>query len=179
MRKKKKQKLIEQQFWSTFAYFSTPQLPDGVPAELERVNFRIWNSVEDDQIEMMVQHVRSVNMLDLDETGITTYSIQLLTQLNFIKELRLKGCSKIDDEAIPHLNNIKGLELLHLGGTSITLNGVLQLSRTHPLRMLLISVDDSEQHYDDLSIIAKRFPKCEFIVNHKDFTIKKEDDWSF
>lgn len=176
LRKKKKQKLKEQQFWSTFAYFSTPKLPDEVPTHLERVNFRIWNHVEDEEIEMMVTHVQSINMLDLDETYITNYSIQLLSQLSFIKELRLKGCREIDDEAIPHLNNIKGLELLHLGGTSITLNGVLQLSANHPLRTLLISVDDPEQHQNDLTIIAQRFPGCEFIVNHKNFTIKKEDD---
>ena len=176
MRKKKKQKLKEQQFWSTFAFFSTPKLQDEIPTHLERVNFRIWNSVEDDEIEMMVTHVRSINMLDLDETDITNYSIQLLAQLSFIKELRLKGCRKIDDEGIPHINNIKGLELLHIDGTSISINGVLQLSASHPLRMLLIGVDAPEQHLTELAAIAQRFPESELIVNHKSFTIKKEDN---
>lgn len=125
---------------------------------------------------MMVTHVQSINMLNLDETDITNYSIHLLSQLSFIKELRLKGCRKIDDEAIPHINNIKGLELLHIDGTSISINGVLQLSKSYRLRMLLIGVDDPEQHQNDLTIIAQRFPGCEFIVNHKDFTLKKEDD---
>ena len=178
MRKKKKQKLKEQKFWGTFAFFSTPQLPYSIPTHLERVNFRIWDHVDDEQIEMMVTHVQSINMLDLDETEITNYSIQLLTKLSFIKELRLKGCSEIDDEAIPHINNIKGLELLHIDGTSISIKGVLQLSASHPLRMLLIGVDDPEQNLDHLTIIARRFPDCEFIVNHKSFTIKKDDDWS-
>lgn len=176
MRKKKKQKLKEQQFWSTFAFFSTPKLQDEIPTHLERVNFRIWNSVEDDEIEMMVTHVQSINMLDLDETDIANYSIQLLSQLSFIKELRLKGCRKIDDEAILHINHIKGLELLHIDGTSISIKGVLQLSTSHPLHMLLIGVDDPEQHQDELTTIAQRFPDCELIVNHKSYTIKKEDD---
>ena len=178
MRKKKKQKLKEQQFWGTFAYFSKPQLPDSIPTHLERVNFRIWDSVGDDEIELMVTHVQSINMLDLDETDITNYSIQLLTKLSFIKELRLKGCSDIDDEAVPHINHIKGLELLHIDGTSISIKGVLQLRADHPLRMLLIGVDDPEQHLDELTVIAQRFPECELIVNHKSFTIKKVDDWS-
>jgi hypothetical protein len=178
LRKKKKQKLKEQQFWSTFAFFSTPKLQDEIPIHLERVNFRIWNSVEDDEIELMVTHVRSINMLDLDETDITNYSIQLVTKLSFIKELRLKGCRKIDDKAIPHINNIKGLELLHIDGTSISINGVLQLSASHTFRMLLIGVDEPEQHQEELTTIAQRFPDCELIVNHKSFTIKKDGDWS-
>ncbi len=178
MRRKKKQKLKEQQFWSTFAYFSKPQLNDGVPTHLERVNFRIWEHVEDEHIEMMMQHVQSINMLDLDETEITNNSIELLTQLTFIKELRLKGCRYIDDRAIPSINNIKGLELLHIDGTSISLQGALQLAAHHPLRTLLIGVDEPEQHTDDLTILANRFPDCNLIVNHKDFKVKKENDWS-
>ncbi|RXK57695.1 hypothetical protein ESA94_19410 [Lacibacter luteus] len=179
MRKKKKQKLKEQQFWSTFAYFSRPQLPDAVPTELDRVNFRIWDSVTDDEIELMMTHVRSINMLDLDETEITNYSIELLTQLSFIKELRLKGCNQIDDTAIAHINNIKGLELLHLGGTSISINGLLQLNSEHAFKTLLISVDEPEKYNNELSTLAQRFADCQLIVNHKDFTVPKTDDWSF
>ncbi|TWI78284.1 hypothetical protein IQ13_3966 [Lacibacter cauensis] len=179
MRKKKKQKLKEQQFWSTFAFFSKPQLPDCVPTHLERVNFRIWNSVTDEEIELMVTHVRSINMLDLDETEITNDAIEQLTKLSFIKELRLKGCTDINDGAIVHINNIKGLELLHLGGTSISINGLLQLSADHPLQTLLVSVDDTEKELNNLTILAKRFPKCQLIVNHKDFVLlKADDDWS-
>ena len=178
MRKKKKQKLKEQQFWSTFAFFSKPQLPDDIPTHFERVNFRIWNRVTDDEIELMVTHVQSIDMLDLDETEITNDAIEQLTKLSFIKELRLKGCRHLDDEVIPHINNIKGLELLHIGGTAISINGILQLGTNHPFRMLLISIDNPEQHHDSLTTIAKRYPGCEFIVNHKDFTIEKENDWT-
>ena len=179
MRKKKKQKLKEQQFWSTFAYFSKPQLPDGIPTHLERVNFRIWDRVEDEHIELMMQHVQSINMLDLDETEITNNSVELLTKLDFLKQLRLKGCSDIDDGAVPHINNIKGLELLHIDGTSISLQGALQLAAHHPLHTLLIGVDEHEQHIEELTLLANRFPDCQLIVNHKDFTVKKTDDWSF
>lgn len=178
MRKKKKQKLKEQQFWSTLAYFSRPQLPDGIPADLERVNFRIWERVGDDEIELMVTHVRSINMLDLDETEISNYSIELLTQLSFIKELRLKGCNNIDDDAIYHINNIKGLELLHLGGTSISINGLLQLKPEHAFKTLLVGVDESEKYNNELTMLAQRFANCQLIVNHKDFTIPKTDNWS-
>lgn len=179
MRKKKKQKLKEQQFWSTFAFFSKPQLPDGIPVHLERVNFRSWNHVEDEQIELMMQHVQSINMLDLDETDITNDSIELLTKLSFLNELRLKGCRHIDDQAIIYINDIKGLELLHIDGTSISLQGALQLAAHHPLHTLLIGVDEEEKHIEELTLLANRFPDCQLIVNHKDFTVKKTDDWSF
>lgn len=169
MRNKKKQQLIEEQFWSNFAFFNLPKNMDKIPSHIERVNFRIWDHVEDVQIELMVQHVRSINMLDLDETSITNYSIQLLSQLEFIKELRLKGCREIDDVAIPYINNIKRLELLHLGSTSISINGLLHLNANHPLRMLLVSIDNPENHHNDLTTIAQRFPSCELIVNHKEF----------
>ena len=67
---------------------------------------------------------------------------------------------------------------MHIDVTSMLFSGVLQLRASHPLRMLLIGVDDPEQHQDELTTIAQRFPDCEFIVNHKSFTIKKVDDWS-
>ncbi|UEG49656.1 hypothetical protein LK994_13520 [Ferruginibacter lapsinanis] len=169
MRNKKKQKLKEEQFWSSFAFFNVPKNLETIPSHIERVNFRIWDHVEDEQIEMMVQHIRSINMLDLDETDITNYSVQLLSQLDCIKELRLKGCREIDDAAFPHLNNIKGLELLHLGGTSVSINGLMQLSVNHNLRMLLVSIDEPEKHHSDLTTIAQRFPNCELIVNHQEF----------
>jgi hypothetical protein len=179
LRKKKKQKLKEQQFWSTFAFFSTPQLPGEVPTHLERVNFRIWNRVTDEEIEMMVTHVQSIDMLDLDETEITNDAIEQLTKLSFIKELRLKECNEIDDGAIAHINNIKGLELLHLGGTAISIDGLLHLSADHRLHTLLVSVDDTEKELSNLTILAKRFPKCQLIVNHKDFILPQaDDDWS-
>ena len=91
----------------------------------------------------------------------------------------MKGCNDIDDDAISHINTINGLELLHLGGTSITVNGLLQLSADHPFHTLLVSVDDSEKELNNLTILAKRFPKCQLIVNHKDFVLPKaDDDWS-
>ncbi|MFY7839709.1 MAG: hypothetical protein ACOVP7_05505, partial [Lacibacter sp.] len=113
------------------------------------------------------------------ETEISNYSIQLLTQLSFIKELRLKGCNDIDDDAIPHINNIKGLELLHLGGTSISINGLLRLNPEHAFKTLLVSVDEPEKYNNELITLAQRFPNCQLIVNHKDFTVPKTDDWSF
>jgi hypothetical protein len=169
VRKKKKQKLKEQRFWGTFAFFSRPQLPDGIPTQLERVNFRIWERVTDEEIELMVTHVQSIDMLDLDETEITNDAIEQLTKLSFIKELRLKGCNEIDDAAIVHINNIKGLELLHLGGTCVSVDGLLQLSADHPLHTLLVSVDEPEKYTSELTTLALRFPACQLIVNHKDF----------
>lgn len=113
-------------------------------------------------------------MLDLDETDITNEGIQHLAKLDFIRELRLKGIRALDNECIDHLNKINGLELLHLGGTSIDVEGVLKLKPSVSLKTLLISVDEEPQKEKMLQL-RNAFPACEFILNHKVYTFDDED----
>lgn len=168
MRRKKKEKLEEEKFWNDFFYFNIPAGVDEVPAHLERVNFRRYN-VNDTGILRMVEYVRSIYQLDLDETDITNESIRHLSQLEKIQELRLKNCTSIDDGCLPDLYNIKGLELLHLGGTSITAKGLKDISRLTDLRLLLISASEEETPESLINIALSLPPGCEFLVNHKLF----------
>ena len=71
---------------------------------------RLWDIVIDEYLELLATNVKSIDMLDLDETDITNDGIAFLTQMDFIKELRLKGISEIDNDCISHLNKIKKME---------------------------------------------------------------------
>lgn len=176
MRKKKQEKLKEEQFWSTFCYFNLPKNRVHLPADLERVNFRIWDYVNDEHLLLMMSRIKSINYLDLDETDITNKGISHLTQLDHIKELRLKGITAIDDGCMESLSKLKGLELLHLGGTSVTLNGLTQLGSLQKLRVLLLSLTATEEIRIKMLELKKLLPGCEFIFNYKSYLFDPEAD---
>ncbi len=176
MYKKKQEKLKEEQFWSTFYFFNLPKNKVHIPPDLERVNFRIWNYVNDEHLLLMMSRVKSINYLDLDETDITNEGVKHLTQLHHIKELRLKGIRSVDDDCMQSLNKLKGLELLHLGGTSVTLNGLTQLGSLQNLRVLLLSLTASAEIREKMLALKKLLPGCEFILNYKSYLFDPEPD---
>ena len=164
---KKREKLAEQEFWGTFYYMNVPNHIDGIPLHVEQVRFRLYNHVDDDHLRRMVQGVKSVGQLDLDETDITNEGIEELVKLDYISELRLKGCHHITDGAMPFICSIKGLELLHLIGTSITTAGFQQIGKLTSLKKLLIRAEREDPLLEEIYI---NLPKgCEFIVNYKGY----------
>ena len=177
MRRKKKQKLKEETFWANFCYFNLPKDQDEIPFHIRRVNFRLGGATDDD-LEMMAGYIKTIEQLDLDETDITNLGLQHLTKLESIKELRLKSCRQIDNDGLPYLYQIKGLELLHLGGTAITIAGLLAIGQLKLLKTLLISADEDEMHL--LPQIAVQLPEgCEFIVNHQNFEYSQKEKERF
>lgn len=168
MRKKKAEKLKEEQFWINFFYFNLPANVNEVPAHLERANFRYYH-VDDEELGWMMEYVKSIYQLDMDETGITNAGIALLAKMDHVTELRLKNCEAIDAACLNDLLQIKELELLHLGGTAIT---AVDLNH-HPekfsrLKTLLISMDDMD--VPALEELYTSLPAgCELLVNHKAF----------
>ncbi|MGQ2982217.1 hypothetical protein [Flavobacterium sp.] len=167
MRRKKIERIKEEKFWENFFYFNVPEGIDELPRHLDHVRFRLYG-VDDEGIAMMVPELDSITMLDLDETDITNDGIMHLTKLHFIKEMRLKGCDRIDDACIPFINKIKGLELLHLCSTPITTDGILRLFLPG-LKQLFISAEYDEDTKVKLQRLCKAFPDCEVVVNHKLF----------
>lgn len=174
MNKKKKQKQLEQSFWATLFAVDIPAQYDEVPPHLDHVRMRLWDKVIDEYLELMVTQVRSINMLDLDETDITNEGIEHLAKLDFIKELRLKGIRNINDDCIVHLNKIKGLELLHVRGTSITLDGALKLDALKELKQLFISDKNEESDPEKIKQLRELMPDCEFVVNGQTFDVERD-----
>ena len=124
----------------------------------------------------MMSRIKSIKYLDLDEADITNKGINHLTQLDHIKELRLKGITAIDDGCMESLSKLKGLELLHLGGTSVTLNGLIQLGSLQNLKVLLLSLTATEEIRIKMLELKKLLPGCEFIFNYKSYLFDPEAD---
>jgi hypothetical protein len=170
MRKKKKEKLAHEMFWDTFYYMNVPKHLEGIPEHVEHVRFRLYDYVDDNYLYKMAEVVKSVGMLDLDETEITIEGIKELTTLDNVRELRLKGCKNIANDAMPHICQLKGLTLLHLIGTEITTDGFGQIGNLTELRKLLISADRDDPKLEE--IYANLAPACEMIVNYKEYPFR-------
>lgn len=173
MRRKKLQRLKEEQFWSNFCYFNLPDGVNEIPTSFKRVSFRLYN-VDDEGLLRMVSYVRAIDQLDLDGTDITNEGIGYLTQLTYLKELRLKECLGINNGCIDFLCKMQSLELLHLGGTGISLDGLESIGCLRNLKLLLVSASDGEEEFLS-KIEAGLAPECEFLVNHKAYERKRTE----
>ncbi len=165
MNKKKKRKQFEAAFLDALFHIDVPAHLNELPAHLNQVRMRLWDNVTDEHLELLVCNLKSVNMLDLDETEITIEGIAHLTLMENITELRLKGIRQLDNSCVVHLNKIKGLELLHIRGTSINLDGALQLDNHSKLKRLLISDDEDEPAQERIEQLRNLMPDCEINVN--------------
>jgi len=169
LNKKKKRKQLEDRFWATFFSIDVPAQFNELPSHLHHVRMRLWDKVIDEYLELMVTQVKSINMLDLDETDITNNGIAHLAKMDFIKELRLKGIREIDDDCIVHLNKIKGLELLHVKGTSVTIDGILKLDSKPELKELFFSAKECEITKEKMLQLKKLMPGCSFTIDGKTY----------
>ncbi len=115
----------------------------------------------------MIEYVRSIYQLDLDGTEITNAGITLLSTLDAVNELRLKNCPNIDAGCLEDLQQIKELELLHLGGTSIGVDDLIATPlKFKSLKFLLL--DDDELNDEKLQQLYVSLPVgCELNINHR------------
>jgi hypothetical protein len=121
--------------------------------------------LDDEGLAYLLTHVKGINMLDLNETEITNTSIALLTKLEYVNELRLKGCTDIDNNCIADLNKITSLQFLHVKNTGITIDGILQLSALTKLTTILFSNDDDKDIKDKMLLLKDMLPGCSFVIN--------------
>lgn len=177
MNRKKKQKQLEDRFWATFFAIDVPAQFNEVPPHLHHVRMRLWDNVIDEYLELMVTQVRSIDMLDLDETDITNKGVEHLTKMDFIKELRLKGIREINNDCIVHLNKINGLELLHVKGTSVTIEGILKLDSKPELKELFFSAKDDEITKEKMLELKKLMPDCSFTIDGKSYYFDEPEEY--
>ena len=121
--------------------------------------------LDDEGLAYLLTNVKGVNMLDLNETEITNATIALLTKLEYVNELRMKGCVEIDNNCIANLNKITSLQFLHVKNTGITIDGLLQLTALTKLTEILFSADDFAIINDKMLLLQKLLPNCSFTVN--------------
>ena len=143
-------------------------LDDNIEPYPHHLDLRRIDDLDDEGFAYYMTHVRGVNMLDLNETEITNESIKLLTGLEYVKELCVKGCW-LNDACVPDLNKITSLELLHLKNTAVTIDGILQLNALTNLKTLLFSADDLEAIKEKLLQLKAIHPACEFVIDGRPY----------
>ena len=170
MRRKKKEKLKLSE--SINRLCALAGVPDGtmicdIPPHVQHFRGRL-SRVDDEDLNRIPELFRSIDRLDLDNTDITNEGVRHLVQLECIKELRLKDCSRIDNGAMQYLVQINSLELLHLGGTKVTIDGLANIKRLENLKMLLFSSNETDEVINEKLIpLTALLPHCEIVVNSR------------
>ena len=136
----------------------------------DHLDFRRIDDLDDEGFAFLMRGIKGVGMLDLNELMISNESIKLISQLEYVKELRLKGCRLVDNDCAGDLNQVKGLEFLHVKGTGITIDGLLQLDRHRELKTLMFSAEDIIAIHPKMPLLKELMPACEFVINSTPFT---------
>lgn len=141
------------------------KLANSMEAYYHQLDLRSWDEFDDEAFEFIMQKVKGVNMLDLNELDISNASIALLPRLEYVKELRIKGCRMIDNRAIPFIREIRQLEFLHAKGTGITIEGLLQIGPSDKFKEILFSAEEGIDISEKMSALIKAMPFCKFVIN--------------
>jgi len=140
----------------------------------DHLDFRGIPELNNEGLAYFLTDIKGINMLDLNETEITNDAIAILTKLEYVNELRLKGCEEINNDCIPDLNKLTSLKFLHLKDTSITIDGILQLKDLTDLTTLLFSVDDTAVIKDKMVLLQEMLPNCDFVINGRPYLFTNE-----
>lgn len=163
--KKNKRELF---FWESQFNIRKGQLHT-LPASVSRFNFRD-SEITDEQVGWITARIKKVDQFDLDHSLITDEGMQYLARLEYIRELRLKGCRGVTQASIPFLDKMAGLELLHLGGTSVSLDDALGLGALQELKLLLLRSDEEEQIVREKAAqLQQLLPGCAININYQVF----------
>jgi|GEM_PF-1814378 len=142
--------------------------PDRKPEPYyHHLDLRPIDDLDDEGFAYLMAGVKGVNMLDLNETGITNESIRLISGLEYVHELRAKGCGLLDNGCIPDLDKINSLRFLHVRSTGITIDGLLQLSSLTKLETLMFSAEDLASIKEKLLQLKLILPGCELVIDAK------------
>ena len=139
------------------------------------LDFRFFEDFEDEAFFFVMQNVKGINMLDLNETQITDKSIKLLSKLEYINELRAKECLNLTNFCTEDLNKLTDLTFLHLKNTAITIDGLLKLENLSNLRTLLFSADEPLLIKEKLIQLKVLLPLCEMVINSKPYQFNAVD----
>jgi len=143
------------------------KLAENMVTYYDHLDLRGLDDLDDDAFAYILAKVQGVDMLDLNETDITNQSISLLTRLEYVKELRAKGCQQLDNDCIADLDTITSLEFLHVRYTGITIDGLLQLKSLINLKTLMFSAEDVESIKAKLLQLKAMLPQCDLIIDAK------------
>ena len=133
----------------------------------DHMDFRSLDDFDDNAFAWLMQNVKGVNMLDLNETDISNKSISLLSHLEYVKELRAKECHNLNNDCVDDLNKLTSLVFLHVKSTNITIDGLLKLKDLSHLKTLMFSADDTVSIKEKLLQLKTMLPGCELVIDSK------------
>ncbi len=136
------------------------------------INLQFFEAIDDDAVAYILKNVKGINMLDLNEALITDNTIELLTKLEYVYELRAKECYGLDDGCIEHLNYLTTLNFLYVKDTSISIEGLLKLTNLTNLKELFFTVKDEIFINEKMLQLKAQIPNCLFNVNSKPWIFK-------
>ena len=134
----------------------------------DHIDFRMLDNFNDAAFAYLMEKVKGVNMLDLNETDITNESITLLNNLEYVNELRVKQCN-LNNDCADDLNKLTSLVFLHLKNTNITIEGLLRLKNLTNLKTLMFSADETVTIKEKLLQLKTMLPQCEIVINSKTY----------
>ena len=143
------------------------------------LDLRHIDDLDDEGFAYLIAPVKGVYMLDLNETGITNESIRLISTLEYVKELRIKGCHQVDDACAADLDKITSLEFLHVKDTAVTIDGLLKLTSLTSLKKILFSADDVEAIKEKMLQLKTMLPGCDFVINSKPYYFNAIDRFMY
>ncbi|MGZ8545512.1 MAG: hypothetical protein ACXWV0_09460 [Flavisolibacter sp.] len=158
-----KQQKAEKEFWKALGI----EDPEQAPHHVNHMDFR-ESLITDEELALMTTRIKSIEMLDLNGTEITNEGIRHLVQMEYLAELRLKECEKIDNDCISFLNEMPTLKFLYLKSTPVTIEGLLELKLPN-LEHLFFSSHQKEIQEAHMQILRMHLPKAEFIIDGKPF----------
>jgi len=137
-------------------------------------DLRRIDDLDDEGLAYMLTHVKGINMLNLNETEITNESVKLLTTLEYVHELSLKGCYEIDGGCLESLNKLTTLTMLYVRNTGISIDDLMQLDGLTNLSKLLFSADDENALPEKMLLLRERFPNCEFVIDSVPYRFEED-----
>lgn len=156
----------EKEFWKN--YFPAGNLED-LPTHFNWIKLS-FTDVNDEELGFLVHRIKSINMLDLKDTAITCEGIKHLIKLEYLRELRLKESSSINDDCMEYITQLTSLTLLQINHTNITVDGLKNIAALSNLKSLYLSLDLNDQKIQTaLKEIQLQIPQCDIIVNGKDY----------
>jgi hypothetical protein len=160
----------EKAFWSK--YFNNPPAPEDIPPHIDHLRLGSGD-INDGEIGFLVGRIKSIGMLDLDDALISNEAIRQLTRLEHIGELRLKGCTELDNGCVGWLTQLRGLQLLHLVDTNITIDGLTNLQPLQELGKLFLSVDRNKDIAAKMRELQEQLPTCNFYINYTLYEVEE------
>jgi internalin A len=144
----------------------------GALTQLEALD--IGGAIVSDVGMKALQPLVILHTLDLSRMEITAQGLEPLAKLPKLRRLNLWQSTRIDDRAGPHLLALKSVEILDLGDTSVTDALLGQLEAMKGLKVLFIS--GTKVTLEGVERFRKTRPDCRVIWAPKYKEVKSEED---